>query len=248
MAGKTKLIALNVGLAAGLALIVWQGRARWNEAEAERHNNINVPVRRISPPPMTPAPRPEVVQATKYTDVATKNLFSKDRNPTVVVDAPKVEAPKVMPSLPVVYGVLGLPSGTKAIMAERSGGPSKSVHVGDTVGDFKILALDSKKVTFEWDGKPLVRNLDDLADKTGAAAAGAPGVSVATSGPAAPPAPRPGSPASASMGADNGTPEAPSRACKAGDTSPIGTVVDGYRKSGVLSPFGITGCTWVQNK
>ena len=171
MATKTKLIALNAGLAVGLVLIVWQGRTRWDEAQAERRANLNVPVKHITPPPIAPLPKPEPVQAAKYVDVATKNLFSKDRNPTVVVEAPKVETAKVMPPLPVVYGVMTLPSGTKAIMAERSGAASKPVQAGDAVGDFKILTLDSRKVTFEWDGKQLERNIDDLVDRSGGAVA-----------------------------------------------------------------------------
>lgn len=121
MAAKPRLIALNAGLALGLVLIVWQGRVRWSEAQSERRANLNVPVKRVTPPPMIPAQKPEAVQAAKYVDVAAKNLFSKDRNPTVVVEAAKVVPPKVMPPLPVVYGVMTLPSGTRAMMSERAG-------------------------------------------------------------------------------------------------------------------------------
>ena len=185
MAAKPKLIALNIGLAAGLGLIAWQGRVKWDEAQAERRSNLNVPIKHVTPPPIAPTPKPDAVQATKYSDVAAKNLFSKDRNPTVIVDAPKVEAPKVMPPLPVIYGVLSLPSGTKALMAERSGAASKPVRVGDAIGDFKVLAMNSSKVTFEWDGKQVERNIDDLADHSGVAAA----VSATGGRPAAPPPP-----------------------------------------------------------
>jgi hypothetical protein len=235
MAANSKLIAVNVGLVAALALIAWQGRVRWVEAQAERRANLNLPIRHIIPPRPVPEAKPEGVQAAKYADVATKNLFSKDRNPTVVVDAPKVEPPKVMPPLPLVYGVLTLASGTKAIMAEKSGAGSKTVHAGDTIGDFKILAMDSNKVTFEWNGKPLERNFDDLVDHSGATAA-------AAGGAPAPP------PTAASLGADNGTAEAPTKACKPNEQSPIGTVVDGYRKTGAMSPFGMVNCLWVLNK
>ncbi len=248
MAAKPKLIALNAALAVGLVLIIWQGSVRWHEAQAERRANLNLPVKRVTPPPMIPAQKPDAVQAAKYADVATKNLFSKDRNPTVVVEAPKVEPPKVMPPLPVVYGVMTLPSGTRAIMSERPGAASRPVRVGDAVGDFKILAMDSRKITFDWDGKQLERTVDELEDHSGGAAAGAAG-SVAA-GPALPP-PAPvvtGPPTSAAFGQEIGTPEAPARACKSNDNSPPGTVVDGYRKTGVMTPFGNMGCTWVPNK
>jgi hypothetical protein len=243
MAAKSKLIAINAGLAAGLLLIAWQGRVRWDEAQTERRTTLNLPVKHVTPPPMIPAAKPEPVQAAKYADVAAKNLFSKDRNPTVVVEAPKVEPPKVMPPLPVVYGVMTLPSGTRAFMAERSGGASRTVSVGDAVGDFKVLAMNESKITLEWDGKQLERNIDDLMDHSGAAAA--PG---ASSGPAAPPpasvAPS-GPPTPAVIGQDIGTPDAPAKACKANDNSPPGTIVDGYKKTGVMTPFGPMGCSWV---
>ncbi len=246
MAANSKLIAMNIGLAAALALIAWQGRVRWVEAQAERRANLNLPIRHIIPPRPVPEAKPEGVQAAKYADVATKNLFSKDRNPTVVVEAPKVEPPKVMPPLPVVYGALTLSSGTKAIMAEKSGASSKTVHAGDAIGEFKILAMDSNKVTFEWDGKPLERNFDDLVDHSGATAAagGAAGPAAPPPAAAAPAAP----PTAAALGADNGTAEAPTKACKPGEQSPIGTVVDGYRKTGVMTPFGPMNCLWVLNK
>jgi hypothetical protein len=243
MAAKPKLIVLNIGLVAGLGLIAWQGRVRWNEAQAERRATLNVPIKRVTPPPIAPAPKPEAVQATQYANVAAKNLFSKDRNPNVIVDPPKVEAPKVMPSLPVIYGVLSLPSGTKALMAEHSGAPSQPIRVGDAIGPFKVLAMDTNKVTFEWDGKPIERSIDDLADHSGGAAAGAAG-----RGPAAPPSAPSGPPTAAVIGKEMGTPDAPARTCKDGDNSPPGTVVDGYKKTGVQTPFGMMGCSWVPNK
>ena len=246
MASKPKLIALNAGLAVGLVLIVWQGRVRWNEAQAERRDTLNLPVRRVTPPPMIPAQKPDAVQAAKYADVATKNLFSKDRNPTVVVEAPKVEAPKLMPPLPVVYGILTLPSGTQAIMSERAGVASRPVRVGDAIGDFKVLAMDSRQITFDWEGKQLERTIDELESHSSAPAPGAANVAA---GPAVPPPPAPsGPPTSAAIGQDIGTPDAPARACKDGDKSAPGTIVDGYRKTGVASPFGVMGCTWVPNK
>jgi hypothetical protein len=245
MAANSKLIAVNIGLAAALALIAWQGRVRWVEAQAERRANLNQPIPHIMVPHPLPDAKPDGVQAAKYADVATKNLFSKDRNPTVIVEPVKVEAPKPMPPLPVVYGVLTLPSGTKAIMAEKSGASSKTVHAGDAIGDFKILAMDANKVTFEWDGKPVERNIDDLVDHSGATAAAAGGAPAApppaSAAPAAPPT-------AAALGADNGSAEAPTKACKPGEQSPIGTVVEGYRKTGVMTPFGLMNCSWVLNK
>ncbi len=243
MAAQAKIVALNLGLAAALGLIVWQGTVRWNEAQAARRASVNVPVKRVTPPPMVPAQKPDTVLAAKYADIAAKNPFSKDRNPTVVVEPPKVEPQKVMPPLPVVYGAMTLPSGIRAIMADRSGSSSKAVRVGDTVGDFKILALDLHKVTFEWDGKPIERNMDDLVDRTGTAAA----APASAKGPAAPP-PSAAALTSKALGVEVGTSDAPARACTANETSPAGTVVDGYKKTGIDSPFGLMNCKWVPVK
>ncbi len=250
MAAKSKLIALNAALAAGLVLVIWQGAEAWKDAQAQRNATVNVPVKKITPPPMTPAKKPDAVQAANYADVASKNLFSKDRNPTVVVDPPKVEPPKVMPPLPVVYGVLGLPSGVKAIMAEHPGAQSKPVQAGDQIGEFKIVSLDLRKVKFEWEGRELDRNLDELSDRSATPAATAAGNALAnqSSGPAvAPPPPsQPAQPTSAALGAESGSADAPTRLCVQGDNSAIGSVVDGYKKTGVATPFGTMGCKWVK--
>lgn len=247
MAMKPKLVALNAGLALGLVLIVWQGRVKWDDARAQRQASLNVPIKHVTPPTMVPAQKPEAVQSAKYADVATKDLFSKDRNPNVVVDPPKPEDVKVMPPLPVVYAVVGLPSGLKAIMAERSGASSRSVRAGDEIGEFKVVALDLRKVTFEWNGKQVQRDIDELADHSGGVTNAA--SSATQSGPAVAAAPAASKPAtSAALGAETGTPDAPSRTCTGGDTSPVGTVVDGYKKTGTATPFGVMNCSWVPNK
>jgi len=240
---KPKLIALNMLLVLALGVIVWQARIRWDEAQAKRRSNLSVKVTPIPPPPLTPSPKPDTAPATKYADVATKDLFSKDRNPTVIIDPPKVEAPKPMPPLPIVYGVLGLPSGTKAIMSEKKGLESRSVQAGDMIGEFKIAALDPQNVIFDWDGKQISRKIEDLIDRSSPAELGgaqsAGGSAKAVSQPQ-----NNGQPVPAGPGKDtSGRAERP---CVPGDNSPSGTVVDGYKKNFKASPFGPIGCTWVK--
>jgi hypothetical protein len=246
---KPKLIVLNIALLLAIGAVAWQARVRWQATRIERLQNLNVAVKPVTLPPLEPAPGPDAAQPVQYADVATKNLFSKDRNPTVIIDPPKVEAPKPMPPLPIVYGVLGLPGGTKAIMAEKKGADSRSVKVGDAVGEFKIISLDTKDVVFDWDGKQISRKLDDLIDRSGGntgAAGGAPGPAVQPAGPAvaAPAAannqqpPIAASPGKAVAGQAM-------RPCVQGDNSPNGTVVDGYRKTVTASPFGPIGCRWL---
>ncbi len=244
---KAKLIVLNLSLVLALEAIVWQARNSWNQAEAKRQTNISVKVKPLPAPPLTPTPKPEAVLATKFADVATKDLFSKDRNPTVVIDPPKIEAPKIMPPLPVVYGVLGLPSGTKAIMSEKPGLASRPVHAGDTIGEFKIAALDPENVIFDWDGKQISKRIEDLIDRSnGPGAAGAQSAAAQSAG-------NPASAGSSPQQQNNGppVPAAPGKdtgggvhACVPGDTSPSGTVANGFKKNSVPSPFGPI-CNWV---
>jgi hypothetical protein len=259
---KGRLIALTVLLAVALGAIAWQARIRWNEAKAKREANLKSHVKPVAALRPAPAPEPEAVPATHYTEVATKNLFSKDRNPDVIVDPPKVEAPKPMPPLPIVYGVLGLPSGTRALMSEKAGEASKPVRVGETIGEFKVIALDQQNVTFDWDGKEIRRKVEDLADRS-AAAAGAPqGPAIAQPAPQRAPAQSSASFQASQqptqqtnqptqqggeggvMGVEVGAPGQSRRACRPGDSSPAGTVADGYRKSLTATPFGAT-CQWV---
>lgn len=246
---KPKLIALNLVLVLAIAAIAWQARVRWNDAQATRRSHLDAVVKPVAPPPLLPIPQPDAAPAAKYLDVATNDLFSKDRNPNVVIEPPKVEVAKPMPPLPVVFGVMGLPSGTKAIMAEKKGADSKTVRSGDTIGEFQIVALDPVNVTFLWDGKQISRKIDDLIDRSGnTPPAGAP---QAATGPAAPPPPPRSAAAVASnvpataksLGVEVGGAQKSSRACVPGDSSPAGTVVDGYRKAVTASPFGSV-CRW----
>jgi hypothetical protein len=252
---KPKFIALNVCLIAAIAAIAWQARVRWDALQAQRQSHLRAVIKPAAPPPLKPVPKPDPAAAAKYLDVATQDLFSKDRNPNVVVETPKVEPPKPMPPLPVVFGVMGLPSGTKAIMAEKSGASSRTVHTGDTIGAFKIVALDTQNVTFDWDGKGVSRKIEDLIDRS-AAAPTANGQQAAAAAPPAgqaqnnQPAPAPvAAPTSAKdLGVEVGAPGQPSsRACAPGDSSPAGAVVDGYRKTITQSPFGAV-CRWEQTK
>ena len=147
-----------------------------------------------------------------------------------------------MPSLPVATGVMKLPSGVKAFMAEKPGEATHAVKVDDTVGEFKIVALDEKNVTFDWNGKKIEKTIDELIDRsnhqtTASASAPTPGPATA---PNAPPPPPPPSGEKAGVVLTE-----TSRACRPGDTSPAGTVEDGFKKVVTPSIFGPV-CRWVK--
>jgi hypothetical protein len=244
---KPKWIALNLLLIAALGAVIWQARVRWQEAKEKRASSVGVKVKPAPVPPVSPAPRPAGATATSYADVATKNLFAKDRNPNVIIDPPKVDPPKKMPPLPVVFGVMGLPAGTRAIMAEKPGLNSVPVRAGDTIGEFKIAALDPQNVTFDWDGAKITKKIDDLIDRSVAVTPGA-GAGPAVAAPAAS-APAPPKPSTVAAGPGTEIPSGggspPTRTCVPGDNSPANTVVDGYRKNLIPTPFG-NMCNWVK--
>ncbi|HKD07628.1 MAG TPA: hypothetical protein VKB79_17125 [Bryobacteraceae bacterium] len=243
---KPRLIALNIILAVGAAAFAWEARVRMHEAELARQARFGKTVKPPAPPAPTPAPKPAAPAAIQYEDVAKKNLFSADRNADIIVDPPKVEAPKPMPPLPVVYGVMTLPSGVKASMADKVGDPTRMLHTGDTVGEFKIIALDAQNITFEWNGKPVPKKIDDLIDRSNHQAAAGGSAQAGPAGPAAPPPTPAGGqpvnqhPTEANLGIEL-TPS--SRACLPGDNSAVGAVVAGYKKVVTTTPFGPV-CRW----
>ncbi len=215
-------------------------------AQAERKATLNVAIPAAKPLPAPPVAKPQPPTAVQYADVAEKNLFSVDRNPAIVIDPPKPVEVKKMPALPVVYGTMGLPSGTKAIMAAHPGEASKSVRAGDTIGDFKVIALDSQNITFEWDEKKIERKIEDLIDRSNPR--GTPqGPAVTAAAPVSggglqPPPPPPQSSGDPVLGIKL---TETMLACRPGENSPAGTVQGGYKKVITYSPFGAT-CRWMK--
>jgi len=240
---RPRLIILNLALVGGLAAVGYQARLEWQRSQAERKAHLNVPVKAPAVPPPAAAPKPETASPIRYEDVAKRNLFSKDRSPDVIVEPPKPVEVKKMPPLPVVYGVMALPSGVRAIMAELKGNAGRGVREGDRIGEFQVAALDPEKVVFQWNGERIERRIEDLIDRSGPARQDNGGNAPAPRGPAAPPPPQAQQPANAPPRMGPATGEN-SRACVPGENSPPGTVLDGYHKTVVQTPFGPMGCRW----
>jgi hypothetical protein len=113
----------------------------------------------------------KAVAPAEYIDVAGKMLFSKDRNPTVVVEPPKPAPEPVMPALPSYHGQMAI--GEPVILLSASAtAAQRSYHAGDQVGDFKLVSFDENRVAFEWKGKNVERKIEELRPKETAAQAG----------------------------------------------------------------------------
>jgi Sec-independent protein translocase protein TatA len=239
-----KVVLLNILL---LLLLVWLGmrlRTSWLESKAREQAAL---ARAAKPGQVVPPPGvPEVDPASPadYIDVAQRMLFSKDRDPNVLVDppAPPPAPPpdKPVPPLPSYYGQMSL--GEPVIVLGNEKLPQKSYHAGEKIGEFKIASWDRDTVTLEWEEKTLVNNLRDLtpkeAERPSQAAAPVPTAAAQTAksitkmGGAAPKS-------DPAFGPPNGM----YRACVASDTSPHGTVKDGYQKAVVPGLMGVT-CQW----
>ena len=148
---------------------------------------------------------------------------------------------KQMPPLPMAHGVFLFGDTPTVILSDKAGSAHKGYHPGETIGEFKLLAVNNKEIEFEWDGKKVKRNLQDLLEE-GAKSAPPP----APSAPVAA-APAAAAPAASTSLASKGGPGTDIggtvRACTPGDTSPAGTVQDGMKKIVSESPFGKV-CRW----
>ena len=184
-----------------------------------------------------------ISSCSKKTDNATTDTTTAP--PATAPATPPPPPPPPMPALPRMYGVLGLPSGAVAIMAEKAGATQKKVRVGDEVGEFKIAKLNTERITLQWRDKTVDKSVDELLDRTAVptAATEAPARVAAAPAPAAPAGP----PVPPQFGIEIGDASRSIHACKPDDTSPVGTVLDGHTKVSEPTPFG-TACRWLQNK
>ncbi len=226
----------------GLVLVVFfQLRDRWAAADSREQALLRQNIPPLPAPVIPGLPAVQPVTAAAYVDTAQHLLFSRDRNPNVILDPPPPPPPpRPMPDLPVARGVIDIGTGPTIILAEKAGAAEKGYRQGMAIGPFKIVALSTQEITFDWEGKQVTRKIETILDRTSqqqapqpqqtAAAPQAQGAKPLTSL----------APVKAGPGAELGE---RSRACVPGDTNPAGTVQDGFRKVVNKSPFGDV-CRW----
>jgi len=235
---KRKLLIANLVLLGLATTLTVHLRREWLEARTREQAVLRQQIRPVPPPPIGALPAAEPVRAAGYADIAQKTLFSKDRNPDVIVEVPAPPPPKPMPPLPVFHGLLNLGDGATAILSERPGAEHRDFRPGDLVGEFKLVAVNNEEIVLEWEGKTITKKVDDMIDRTAAPAAPAAAAS-ATAARAVELTPPP--PAQAAPGEDLGGRGI--SACQKGDTSPAGTTANGMRKVIKNNPFGAS-CYW----
>jgi hypothetical protein len=234
-----KLLVLNlvlVGLTAAAAIRL---RQEWLQARAREQAVLRQRIKPVRPPVMPPLPPVAPIKPAGYIDIAQKMLFSKDRNPTVIVEVAPPPKPKPMPPLPVFHGLLNLGDGPAAILSEKPGAQHRDFRPGEQVGEFKLVAVDTEEIVLEWDGQEIRKDVHELLDRTVPPPSSAQAAVAAAPPPAA--AALPAKPAQAAPGIDLGGRGI--KACQNGDNSPPGTVAEGMRKVIKDSPFG-RSCYW----
>ena len=239
-----RLIVVDVLLLALIGLLVWQLRLEWRRENSREQALYRYQVKPGRPPAMPALARLAPLEAGAYAGVAQNNLFTVDRNPNVIVDVvpPK---PKPQPPFPVARGVMlweGAPP--TIVLSEKSGGPQKGYHPGETIGEWKVVSIDNTYVVFGWDGKEYQKRIDELLERAPIEMA------AAAPTPAAPPKKN-----TSALSEPSGDKHGPGMdvgggyyACNAGDDSPPGTVVNGLKKVVTSSPFASSICRWESAK
>lgn len=238
-----KLWALNLMLLALAVAAGMQLRSRYRAEKAREKAKIHVAVPKVPAPPFTPEPAPTATLPQNYLNVAQKDLFDKSRNPDLPVEAPPPPPPPPpMPALPVYHGVMNFGDGPIVIMSTTANGAHQAIKPGEMIGPFKLLDISRDDLTLEWNGQKVKKAIWELQGRSLPSEDEARNAAAAQAQAAAPPPP----PKPAETPREKGPGEATTfgfKTCQLNDSTPFGTVVDGYKKNKVSTPFGDT-CVW----
>lgn len=228
-----KLWVVNTVLVAIAVYAGFQLRKEWRAARAREAAMLRVPVKALPTPRYTPLASDAPVVAAGYVDVAQKFLFDKSRNPTVVLDVPPAPPPKPVPALPVYHGLMKLGGSLMAMLSVSKDGPQQAVRLGEPIGQFKLVDVNSEEMVLEWEGQTIHKRVEELtaapaAVETAAAPAETPAAAAA-------PAPVKGGPGEITQFGF--------KICAVNDGNAEGTVMEGYKKVMHATPFG-QSCTW----
>lgn len=269
-----KIILLNLALLLLAGTLVAQARKHYLDLKAHERDVLQQSVKPTPalPPPAVAPPAP--VASVQYNDVAQRTLFSRDRNPNVIVEAPAPKPEPPMPALPAYYGQLTI--GDPVIFLSVRGGPQKRFRAGEKVGDFDLVSFDKDTIKLAWNDKQVEKKLDEIKpkgdqpqqDNSSSQSGGAakPNWMGKPLGTYQAPAPAPaagqntGGPQIKSVGTDakedDVKPDSPVgrtisgtefRSCSLSDPTPEGKVVDGYKKVVATTLMG-KSCYWEKVK
>ena len=231
-----KLLILDLVLAALAIFAGFQFHSRRLASKAHEAAVLNRKPAPLPAPQFTPLATAPAVLSAGYAEIAQKLLFDRSRNSTVVVEVTPPPPPKPMPPLPVYHGMMNIGDGPAAILSVNASSPQMEIHPGEEIGPFKLVDVNTQEIVLEWDGKIIRKTVDEILDRTtrqvvadGSAASG---------GPPPPMLPVIKTPLGPGDDAGQGF-----KVCQPNDSTPDGSVVDGYRKVSMPTPFG-NACRW----
>ena len=234
-----KLVLLNAVLA---LVAIFGGVQLRNQYQAAKARQAALRGIRISPspaPPFVALPNDPPLLPSGYKDVAIKNLFHPSRNPEIVKDLPPPPPPPPpMPELPRYHGQANFGDGPFALLVEKPGMPEKDVKPGETIGQFKLVDVNTSEITFAWtfNGELIRRSLASMTEHTAVAAVG-------SDAPRSPPPAQQQAPQIKSAIGPGELTGMGTRICDPNDSTPANTVVNGFKKTEGRTPFGAF-CVW----
>jgi hypothetical protein len=230
-------LILDVVLAAVAVYAGFQFRSQFRAVQAREGALTGRKPNPLPPPQFTPLSTAPPVLSAGYSEIAQKLLFDRSRNSTVVVEVAPPPPPKPVPPLPVYHGMMNIGDGPAAILSVNASSAQMEIHPGETIGPFKLVDVNTQEIALEWDGKIIRKTVDEILDRATRQVV----ADANTPGPAAPPPPvvqvvkAPLGP-----GEDTGRGY---KVCIPNDSTPDGSIVDGYRKVSIATPFG-NACRW----
>lgn len=250
-----KLFYLNAALLIGIILASAALYGRWTEARQREEMMRLGTLAALRWNPTAPIPPSRPVSAVEYSLISAQMLFSRDRNPNIIIELPPPPPEKKAPPLPKAYGLMLIGKNPRIILGTGLGN-QKSYIAGEKVGPWEIVSFDNKTITFAWEDKTVEKRIEDLVDNNPMGGgsqqqAGPPPGGYGGPPPGSPQAPAPspsaltsiGGPGSdaGKVGADTGL--SGTKSCTPGDNSPAGTVLNGMKKVMVQGMFG-PSCYW----
>ena len=232
-----KLLILDVVLAAVAVYAGFQFRSQFLAVQAREGALTGRKPNPLPPPQFTPLSTAPPVLSAGYSEIAQKLLFDRSRNSTVVVEVAPPPPPKPVPPLPVYHGMMNIGDGPAAILSVNAGAPQMEIHPGETIGPFKLVDVNTQEIVLEWDGKIIRKSVDEILDRATRQVV----ADANTQAPAAP-APPEVSVVKSPLGPGQDTGRG-YKVCVPNDSTPDGSIVDGYRKVSIATPFG-NACRW----
>jgi len=233
-----KLLLLDVVLVAALVYVGFQFRNEAREAKAREAAALHRQLKPMAPDRFTPLPPDPPVMPSAYLTIPDKMLWDRSRNSTVIIEVPPPPPPKPMPALPVYHGMMSLGnSGLTAFFSMTADAQHQAIHIGEMIGQFKLLSVNSDEIALEWEGQVIRKTVSELSGHgNGAIAQAGAGArtEVAAAPAVAPPPVKSGPGESTAFGF---------KTCAVNDGNAEGTVMDGYKKVMHTNPFG-QNCTW----